>query len=322
MASPHAAGLAALYLATQPGATPAQVSDRLTVGASKGKVLSAGVGSPNMLLNNQFIQLAPPDAIAPTIRLTTPQEGTTVTGNVTLSSEVWDETGGSGIARVDYRVDGQNVGTATAAPFSLIWDSAGVANAAHVFSASATDLAGNRADSQVVNANTLNPIKPAVCSSVEQVLTNPGFEGGPGGGWKESSGIITRRYPEWPKTGNWVAKLNGRGRNNIRKLYQRITIPADICSAQLSFWLRIETLEPRSRAARDKLKLTVRKPSGSILETLAIYSNEDSSANYQAQSFNLTAYRGKTIRLQWTGSENRSIATRFLIDDTELLLRR
>ncbi|MCF7967783.1 MAG: S8 family serine peptidase [Methylococcaceae bacterium] len=322
MASPHAAGLAALYLATQPGATPAQVSDRLTAGASKGKVLSAGVGSPNLLLNNQFIQLAPPDAIAPTIRLTTPQEGTTVTGNVTLSSEVWDETGGSGIARVDYRVDGQNVGTATAAPFSLIWDSAGVANAAHVFSASATDLAGNRADSQVVNANTLNPTTPAVCSSVEQVLANPGFESGPGVGWKGSSGIISHLEPKWPRTGEWVTNLNGRGRNNSRKLYQRITIPADICSAQLNFWLRVETFEPSSAPARDKLKLTVRKPSGSVQQTLATYSNQDSSASYTLQSFDLTNFRGKTIRLQWTGTENKSGATQFLIDDTELLLRR
>jgi hypothetical protein len=322
MASPHAAGLAALYLATQPGATPAQVSDRLTVGASKGKVLSAGVGSPNMLLNNQFIQLAPPDAIAPTIRLTTPQEGTTVTGNVTLSSEVWDETGGSGIARVDYRVDGQNVGTATAAPFSLIWDSAGVANAAHVFSAIATDLAGNRADSQVVNANTLNPTTPAVCSSVEQVLANPGFESGRGGGWKGSSGIISQRNPEWPRTGAWVANLNGRGRSNTRKLYQRITIPSDICSAQLNFWLRVETFEPSSAPARDKLKLTVRKPSGALQQTLGTYSNQDSSASYTLQSFDLTNFRGKTIRLQWTGTENKSGATQFLIDDTELLLRR
>ena len=322
MASPHAAGLAAIYLATQPGATPAQVSERLTAGASKGAVIAAGVGSPNLLLNSQFIQPSPLDPIAPSIRLSNPQEGATMTGSVTLSAEVSDDAGGSGIARVDYRVDGQTVGTATAAPYDLIWDSAGVPNAAHVFSASATDLAGNRADSQFVNANTVNPITPAVCSSVEQVLANPGFERGPGGGWKGSSGIIIQRNPEWPRTGAWVANLNGKGRSNTRKLYQRITIPADICSAQLNFWLRVETREPGTAPARDKLKLTVRKPSGSVQQTLAIYSNQDSSATYQAHSFDLTAYRGKTIRLQWTGSENSSRATFFQIDDTELLFRR
>lgn len=322
MASPHAAGLAAIYLATQPGATPAQVSDTLTAGASRGGIIGAGNGSPNLLLNNQFIQQPPPDPIAPRIRLSNPQEGAKLTGSVTLAAEVSDNEGGSGIARVDYRVDGQTVGTAIAAPYDLIWDSAGVPNASHVFSASAVDLAGNRADSQVVNANTINSITSAVCSSVEQVLANPGFESGRGGGWKGSSGIISQRNPEWPRTGAWVANLNGRGRSNTRKLYRRITIPSDICSAQLNFWLRVETREPVTAPAQDKLKLTVRKPSGALQQTLGTYSNQDSSASYTLQSFDLTNFRGKTIRLQWTGTENKSGATQFLIDDTELLLRR
>ena len=241
---------------------------------------------------------------------------------MTLSAEVSVDAGGSGISRVDYQVDDQTVGTAISAPYNLIWDSAGVPNATHAFSASATDLAGNRRDSQVVNANTVNPITPAVCASVEQVLGNPGFESGPGGGWRGSSGIISQRNPEWPRTGAWVANLNGRGRSTVRKLYQRVTIPADICSAQLNFWLRVETREPGSAPARDKLTLTVRKPSGSVQQTLALYSNQDSSASYEAHSFDLTAYRGQTIRLQWTGSENSSLPTLFLIDDTALVLQR
>ncbi|MEU6573903.1 S8 family peptidase [Streptomyces sp. NPDC046805] len=50
MASPHAAGAAALYLAGHPKATPAQVSKALVSGASPGKVSGAGLGSPNELL--------------------------------------------------------------------------------------------------------------------------------------------------------------------------------------------------------------------------------------------------------------------------------
>ncbi|MEU0191569.1 S8 family peptidase [Streptomyces afghaniensis] len=51
MASPHVAGAAALHLADNPAATPAQVSSALTAAATTGVVTSPGTGSPNRLLN-------------------------------------------------------------------------------------------------------------------------------------------------------------------------------------------------------------------------------------------------------------------------------
>ncbi|MFF7872310.1 S8 family peptidase [Streptomyces qaidamensis] len=50
MASPHAAGAAALYLADHRQATPAQVGRALTAGAATGKVSGRGAGSPDKLL--------------------------------------------------------------------------------------------------------------------------------------------------------------------------------------------------------------------------------------------------------------------------------
>ncbi len=322
MAAPHAAGVAALYLSAHPGATPAQVSDALTTGAPREVVLAAGAGSPNLLLNSPFIGATLVDTIAPTIHLTSPVEGTELTGPVTLSAKATDEEGGSGIAKVDYFVDGRTVGSVAETPYQLTWDSAGVANAPHVFFANATDFAGNAARSVAIHATTVNSVTPSVCARVDQALTNPGFEAGSGFGWKRSSGVITSEQAEWPRSGTWVASLNGKGHRNTRKLYQRVTIPADICSAQLNFWLRVESGEPGTSPVRDTLKLTVQKPSGSVLQTLATYSNRDGSASYVLQTFDLTIFRGKTIQLQWTGRENASRATQFLIDDTELLFQR
>lgn len=51
MASPHTAGAAALHLADNRTATPAQVSAALVSAASTGVVTSPGTGSPNRLLN-------------------------------------------------------------------------------------------------------------------------------------------------------------------------------------------------------------------------------------------------------------------------------
>ncbi|GGY47395.1 S8 family peptidase [Streptomyces djakartensis] len=50
MASPHAAGAAALYLADHPKATPAQVRRALVAEAATGKVSGRGTGSPDKLL--------------------------------------------------------------------------------------------------------------------------------------------------------------------------------------------------------------------------------------------------------------------------------
>jgi subtilisin family serine protease len=50
MASPHVAGVAALYLQGHPGATPAQVRDAVVTSATPGAVANAGTGSPNLLL--------------------------------------------------------------------------------------------------------------------------------------------------------------------------------------------------------------------------------------------------------------------------------
>jgi len=54
MASPHVAGAAALYLATDPGATPATVHTAVVTNATTGRLTSIGTGSPNRLLYSIF----------------------------------------------------------------------------------------------------------------------------------------------------------------------------------------------------------------------------------------------------------------------------
>ncbi|MFI1222494.1 MULTISPECIES: S8 family peptidase [unclassified Streptomyces] len=61
MASPHVAGAAALYLADNPGSTPAQVSAGLVAAATTGVVTNPGSGSPNRLLNVGAGDTNPPE---------------------------------------------------------------------------------------------------------------------------------------------------------------------------------------------------------------------------------------------------------------------
>lgn len=61
MASPHVAGVAALYLAGNPGATPAQVATALNNGAASNVVSNPGSGSPNRLVQSRLGGGTPPD---------------------------------------------------------------------------------------------------------------------------------------------------------------------------------------------------------------------------------------------------------------------
>ncbi|MEU3744032.1 MULTISPECIES: S8 family peptidase [Streptomyces] len=54
MAAPHTAGVAALYLAANPAATPAQVGTALVNNATSGKVQDPKSGSPNKLLHSRW----------------------------------------------------------------------------------------------------------------------------------------------------------------------------------------------------------------------------------------------------------------------------
>jgi subtilisin family serine protease len=54
MATPHTTGVAALYLESNPGATPSQVQEALRAKTTAGVVVSSGSGSPNKLLFTNY----------------------------------------------------------------------------------------------------------------------------------------------------------------------------------------------------------------------------------------------------------------------------
>jgi regulation of enolase protein 1 (concanavalin A-like superfamily) len=87
------------------------------------------------------------DSIAPVVSITSPAANSTVTGTATLSATATDNLG---VAGVQFQVDGVNVGgEASAAPYSIGWDSRSVADGTHTIRAVARDLAGNVANASV-----------------------------------------------------------------------------------------------------------------------------------------------------------------------------
>jgi subtilisin family serine protease len=219
MATPHVAGVAALYLQNNPGATPAAVSTAVRDSATTGKVTAAGTGSPNRLLYSLF------DAPAP-------------------------------------------------------------------------------APSPTPAPNT-------------QLLLNPGFESG-NVNWFADAGVITNATGNTPATGFWYAWLNGYGSSNTDYVYQQVQIPSNATAATLTFYLKIDTSETTTTTAYDKLTVTIRDSNNAVLKTLATYSNLNRTPGYVIQTFDVLAYRGRTIRVYFLGREDSTLQTSFAIDDAAL----
>ena len=149
-----------------------------------------------------------------------------------------------------------------------------------------------------------------------QLLANPGFESG-SSSWTASSGVITTATGEAARTGSYKAWLNGNGTANTETLSQSVTIPAG-CAATLSFYLHVDTAETTTSTAYDTLKAQVLNSSGTVLATLATYSNLNAATGYTQRTFNLAAYAGQTVTIKFTGVEGSIFQTSFVVDDTAL----
>ena len=53
-----------------------------------------------------------------------------------------------------------------------------------------------------------------------------------------------------------------------------------------------------------------------MLATLATFSNLNAASGYTQHSYSLSAYAGQTVTLKFTGTEDSSLQTSFVIDDT------
>ncbi|MFI6493847.1 hydrolase, partial [Streptomyces sp. NPDC050564] len=150
-----------------------------------------------------------------------------------------------------------------------------------------------------------------------QLLANPGFESA-SSSWTASSGVITTDTGEAARTGSYKAWLDGYGSAHTDTLSQAVTIPSG-CSATLSFYLHVDTAETTTSTAYDTLKAQVLNSSGTVLSTLATYSNLNAASGYTQRTFSLgTAYAGQTVTIKFTGTEGSTLQTSFVIDDTAL----
>ncbi|MGV9887004.1 M1 family aminopeptidase [Streptomyces sp. NPDC003395] len=151
----------------------------------------------------------------------------------------------------------------------------------------------------------------ATCTPT-QVVANGGFESGTSPWSQSSSTVITSRSGQSAHGGSSYAWLDGVGSTHTDTLSQSVTVPSGCATATLTFWLHIDTDETTSSVAYDKLTAKI----GAT--TLATYSNLDDATGYVQKSLDVSAYAGQSVTLSFTGTEDSSLQTSFVLDDIAL----
>jgi hypothetical protein len=160
---------------------------------------------------------------------------------------------------------------------------------------------------------------PTVCTAAQLIL-NPGFETGTASPWTGSTAVVVHETTDQQAWGgNWMAWLGGQGVAHTDTLSQTVIIPADCSTADLTFRLHIDTAERTKRTAYDTFTVTLQSPaSGSVLATLATYSNLNAASGYQTHTFDVSGFAGQSVTVTFTATENSSRQTSFVLDRADL----
>jgi subtilase family serine protease len=147
--------------------------------------------------------------------------------------------------------------------------------------------------------------------TASQLLGNPGFETGTAAPWTSTPAVINENGSgETSHSGSWFAWLDGYGTTHTDTLSQSVTIPSTCHATTFSFWLHIDTAERTTTTQFDKLTITA---NGTVLAT---FSNLNHANGYTQHTYSLASFAGTTVTLKFSGTEDSSLQTSFVVDDT------
>ena len=199
--------------------------------------------SRTITTNNSTVTPPPPpvaDTTAPTVSITAPAAGSTVTGTTTLTATASDNVG---VVGVQFKLDGSNIGTEdTSSPYSVSWNSATASNGTHALTVSARDAAGNTTVSSsrtiTINNTTVTPPPPVV-----NPPPPPPTSGGGGGSTRPTPPPVVKPTPVPSGSRNPRGKLvNYNG--TIYFLGADIRYPFPSAAVFLSWGSRFEDVVP------------------------------------------------------------------------------
>jgi hypothetical protein len=177
------------------------------------------------------VQNTVPDTTDPTVSLTAPSGGATVSGSsVSVSASASDDVGVSG---VQFQVDGSDLGAEdTTSPYGTTWNSTSFADGTHTLEATARDAAGNTSSSSI-SVTTQNTVTPP--PTTDTTLPTP-----------DAMPIV-----------NLTSPLSGQAFD--KSLNLAATASDDVAVTKVEFWLDSKLLAT-DKSAPYSYSLRVRKP--------------------------------------------------------------
>jgi subtilisin family serine protease len=171
--SPVVAGVAGLILSVNPALTGPQVQDILKQNADDfgavGWDIYFGWGRVNAERAVTAASGGTADTSPPMVNFTSPSNGATVSGNITVQLTASDNVG---VAFLSLFVDGSSLGTDSGAPYGFSWDTTNASNGSHTLTAIAQDAAGN-SGSYSITVMVGNSTPPADTTPPTETIISP-----------------------------------------------------------------------------------------------------------------------------------------------------
>ena len=242
--------------------------------------------------------------------------GGTCTFSINPTSASYAAAGGSGTVSVTAGTGCSWTAVSNSSFITVTGGASGSGNGTVSYSVANNTGTGSRTGTMTIAGQTFTVTQAGTGGGGGELIVNGGFETGTTP-WIVS-GQVTRSTGSFPHSGTAYMIL-GAVNSSTGTLYQTVTIPSG--GANLNFWLNITTSEAAGAAVFDRVFIEVRSTSGTLLTTLATFSNQNSGTAgvYVLRGpYNLSSFAGQTVRIQFRATEDISLPTSFRVDDVSV----
>lgn len=310
MASPHVAGVIALYLEANPDASPATIFSALLDNAAVNKLSDIRNGSPNLLLYSGFLNIVEPTPVEPT-----PVPPTQTATATPLATATTTHTPAPTASSTPVPT-----GTASPLPPTVTTTATAVATATATAEPTATATSTPTAvpPTPTTQPTPIPTTEPGVC--VDQI-ENGDFEAGTTG-WTEASRLdfalicdeATCGASLEPVSGDYLAWLGGANRERA-EITQQVAIPAG-AQATLRYYYQAESEDICGYDYG-----YVRVTAGGVTETLQVFDlcRSTEVLDWEEVLVDLSAYAGQEVIVSFLTTTDYWYRSSLFIDDVALL---